>query len=116
MMPGFFGRLTMTRPIVACTRISSTVVQWKNFASPPQCETPLLTGIGLLLRVGFLRGAAVAQAFDLEAKLDVFADDVGVARDAEIGALDRRFRREAGLLFETVRIVADAIQRELDID
>ena len=39
-----------------------------------------------------------------------------IALHVEIGAVERRVRRKAGLLLERVRIVADAVERELDVD
>ena len=36
MMFGFFGMPIMMRPIVPCTMISNTIVQWKNLARLPQ--------------------------------------------------------------------------------
>src|SRR5215467_14489635 len=108
----------MMRPTVACTRIAITVAQWKNLATLPQCDASLLAAIGFLFGLGFvgLGCAAVTNAFDLETELDVLADDLGVARDPELGTPDRRLRREPGLLLELVRIGADSVHGELDVD
>src|SRR3954467_13083730 len=91
-----------------------TVVQWKNFATLPQRAASLLAGIALLL-LGF-RGAIVANAFDLDRELDLVADDILETLHVEIKAIELRVRREAGLALERVRIVAGAIELEVDVD
>src|SRR5690348_527418 len=115
-----FGRLgssTMTRPIAPCTRISATIVQWKNLARLPQWFGPLLSMSGFRLRRRSLnRRGLAAQAFRLDADLHRIADVGQILRHAENRALERRRGGEAGGVAQVVGIEAGTIERHVEVE
>src|SRR5574337_2094715 len=114
-----FGRLgssTMIRPIAHCTRISTTIVQWKNLATPPQWFSPLLSMSRLRLRWRSVsRFGLAAQAFGLDAARHRVADVRQVFAHAEIRALERGRGREARGVAQVVGIESGAIERYVQV-
>src|SRR5579883_2432285 len=96
----------MTRPSAPCARISSTIVQWKNFATLPHCRASLfsMSRHSVVVGSGCRAGGAVAHAFGLDADADLVADFRGVAGHAEVLAPERGRGREADHVAQRERI------------